>query len=416
MRRLLTATLLCLASVAQAQFTQYAAPGSLGTLEAPIKEQVEKSMAEARYKLGPVKLAPWIGLRDLSYYDNVFGTTEDKTSDWTATLGVGLRAYLPLGAKVVVAARALPEYVWWKELDNRRGWNGRYGAGVFAYLNRLSIEALVGRTEELGYVSSEVETPVTSREDRGALDAELKLGGHVSILARASRSAFRFDQSEAAQLPDYNLLGLERDETLLGGGLGYAFSDRFRVYLGGMTSDVAFTNPAFDRSNEGQAPFLEVVLDGNRLHASLKASRWSVQPKTGSTFVETDETVGRVSLTYRQAERLEYGAYAGRSLVYSAGELAPYYLEDRAGVTVGFPLGWRAAVRAFGEWGRQDYAAGEFRNDLRSLGANVTLTVYRQVSLLVGATSQRVDYQNGASTDVLRVQTSVNIGGGPGGW
>ena len=88
-------------------------------------------MGDAPWRLGAVRVQPWLGLRDVAYIDNVFGSADDPESDLTLTFGAGLKAYLPVGEKVVLAAHILPEYVWWRDNDQLSDWHYRYGAGGY---------------------------------------------------------------------------------------------------------------------------------------------------------------------------------------------------------------------------------------------------------------------------------------------
>ncbi|MCU0293979.1 MAG: hypothetical protein MUF10_18675, partial [Thermoanaerobaculaceae bacterium] len=110
--------------------------------------QIESAMETARWHLGPVRLQPWIGIRNFGYVDNATGSTDNPQSDFTISAGAGLRAYLPVGSKTILFARALPEYIWWKDTEYRRRWAGRYSAGALVFLNRVTIEAVGNRTEQ----------------------------------------------------------------------------------------------------------------------------------------------------------------------------------------------------------------------------------------------------------------------------
>ncbi|MCP4655171.1 MAG: hypothetical protein GY856_07100 [bacterium] len=72
---------------------QYIPPGSTtpGT-EIPNQENLNDQVEEARWRLGAIRLSPWLGVRDASF---VVTTDEqnEQQDDFTASVGAGLRAY-----------------------------------------------------------------------------------------------------------------------------------------------------------------------------------------------------------------------------------------------------------------------------------------------------------------------------------
>ena len=105
-----------------AQYRQYTAPGALGERPEETREALERAVDEARWKLGPLRVEPVLGLSDLAYVDDgqpaVAG--QDEGGDFTATATAGLRGYLPIGAHNTLALFAIPDYVWWKDQDELR--------------------------------------------------------------------------------------------------------------------------------------------------------------------------------------------------------------------------------------------------------------------------------------------------------
>src|SRR5262245_3990916 len=102
-----------LADSAGAQFLKYTPPGGPQETPESRQEQVEREVEQARFHLGPVRIAPWMSLRDIAYVRNLFSNGPAPPNDWTATAGLGFRAYLRNGRKATWTAQVLPEYLWW---------------------------------------------------------------------------------------------------------------------------------------------------------------------------------------------------------------------------------------------------------------------------------------------------------------
>ncbi|HNX50071.1 MAG TPA: hypothetical protein PKL08_07910 [Thermoanaerobaculaceae bacterium] len=420
MRRLLTAVVLVLvvAAPAGAQFRQYFAPGSLGETEDPLRTQIDAAMEQARWHLGPIRLQPWIGIRNIGYIDNVYGTEKDKVSDFTVSAGAGLRAYMPLGAKTVVFARALPEYVYWKKLENRRVWAGRYSAGFYVFFNRLTAEVWSDRTEQQTVLNAELETPITNRLDGVNASLELRLLRRLSLVAQGARNKVRISSSEVAGTLGGYLKALERDEDVVRAGLRYSFSDSLSLTVGGHRSSVDFLDRSYSRSNNGDGLYGALSWKGQRLSASATVSRYAVTPRTGSQFVKFEGTTGQASLGCRLTPKVGLQGYAGRTLVYSTYAVAPYYTQNVVGAVLSFPVGWRIGARLFGERGTFDYpvvTGSSVQQNSHNIGLGLTGQVFRSTSLGVTVTKQKVNYSVG-SREVWRVQTSLGFAGTGLGW
>ena len=136
-----------------------------------------------------------------------------------ASASAGLRAYIRTGPKVFWAAHVIPEYVWWQDATDRRRLDGRYGAGMFAFWNRLTVEATATREENQGYLSPEVAQLTHSRSDRFGLTAEVKVSGRVYAFLGAEQFEIRsLDEREPTAAPFERF---DRDLSLLRGGVGY---------------------------------------------------------------------------------------------------------------------------------------------------------------------------------------------------
>ncbi len=411
-----------LASVAGAQFQQYIAPGSLGVELIPTKERVDTAMKEARFRLGPLRLGLWFALHNVSWVNNVYGTAVDPKSDFTATASLGLHGYLPAGPKLVFALYGLPEYVWWNDLTYLRLWNGRYGAGVFGYFNRVTLEAQASdwRTQE--FYSSENTIPVNVRQQRGSAALEVQLLGRLSVFGTAWENRWRYEGEKQGTVPPEILQLSDRNETSLGGGLRYRFSKSVAFAIGYEKLATDFLYDTQDRSSSGDSRFVELELQGRRLWTTARASVLALRPEGRSEFVPLDTTAGRVQIGWRPRGKLEWQLYGGRSISYTLVTVGPYYLDERWGLSLQSPLGWRTTGRIFWERGRDRYArvAGESvgrTDDVSGYGLGLNIKLGEGSAL--GLEGARTDYTSilpEFDRSVTRVQVTLSLAGAGGQW
>ncbi len=407
---------------AGAQFVQYTAPGSLAEEQIPTKERLRTAMEEARYRLGPLVFGPWLALKDVAYVDNVYFTETNKKFDLTATIGVGAHAYLPIGPRMTLGMYALPEYVWWRDLSNRRGWNGAVGTGLFGYFNRITVEVEAGGSRHQQYASSEVEVPVNMEDRRVSAVVEVQVAGKLSLFGRGRVDQWRYTQRGLTTDLENRLILLDRDERSSGGGARFHFTKDTSLGLGAEQVINDFIHPERDRSNSGTAPLAELSLKGGHVRLTASAVFLDLKPRNGSGFVAYKGTTGHFRVAWQPAGKLEMQCYGGRDLAYSIEPATSHYLDERTGIALQSALGWRAVGRVFIEAGHDSYvsepgAAPGRTEDLKAYGATVNLRLTRRATVVLGG--DRTDYTSSDGIydrSVTRVQTSIQVTGGKSQW
>lgn len=399
------AVALLTAAPAVGQFSQYVPPGQFEEERETIQERLDRAMKESRWRVGRFFIDPWFGLRNASYLDNVQGVAGDETeSDFTATVGAGLRLYRPVGSEMTFAAHALPEYVWWQDLEGRRRTNGRYGAGFFGNFGRAGLELSATRSEDAIFFSREVETPVNTRYDVGSANLEFELGAGVALFVGAETRLIRYLDQDEPFLSNLDLL--DRDEEVVRGGIRFSPAGGLIVGLGVEESTVDFETSAAssaqarDRSNSGTSPILQVDFSGNVFDFTLNAASRDLEPEPGADFVAYEAVTGSARLLGKFGGRLRPQLYVNKNLVYSVQQEWAYFEDNSVGLGVRTSLGRKASLRLFIEQGTNDYiAVGTGRidreDDLDVIGGDVRFSLGR-FFLSLGATT--TDYDSNRDT------------------
>lgn len=390
-------TLFLMSGRASAQFNQYTSPGGPQERPESRQERLEREVENAPHRLGPVRITPWLGIRDASYVRSASSAQNDDSSgDFTATVGAGLKTYLRTGPKVIWTAEALPEYVWWSSDSARSRVNGRYGFGAHAFWNRLTVEATAQRQQEQQLWTPEIAEPSSARIDEARLIAELWATGAISVFADARGTEVRYLEDDV-DLPQIERLRLlDRDETVTRAGLRWRPREAWLIGVGAEASTVEFLRDPLDRSNEGTAPTLEVRFDRPKLFVQADLAARSLEARQGARFVSFDGVTGNASVSLRPRRRTDFWVYASRNLVYSLDPGFAYLTDERVGTALSSRLGGRTTGRIFVETGAEDYtafdpAAPERRDDLLSWGGVATIRIRRAVTLTVQAVRTRYE-------------------------
>lgn len=322
-------------------------------------------MEAARWRLGPVRLAPWLGLRGLTYEQDVFVGDEtgdgDAVSDLTGSVGAGITAFLPTGDSVFWIAQAMPEYVFWLDLSARNQLIGRYGAGVVADLNRLRLVADVYRREEQRVVTVESPEQVLAERNGAAAAAALSLTGSLALTAgfRAEQVTNRRpgddDDREAGAGDDLSFSRVDREETSLEAGIRFQPREAMRLGVGVEWTETDFEGGARNLGNTGTSPYLDFTLEGNKIDLDGRVAHRELEPEPGSALVPVKELNGRARVRLTPGWRFSFDLYAHRNFAYSLSGAYSHLIEDRFGVGVGAPFGERLSTRAFFESGTAEY-------------------------------------------------------------
>lgn len=405
------------------QFPQYTPPGGANEPSLDPETAIEQALDDARWRLGPVRLAPWIGISQLAYVDDVFGGSargdggdEGKVSDFTATVGAGLTAYLPTGPDVYWLAEATPQYVAWQELSERRQAIGRYGAGVFAFFNRLTLRVRAGREEEQRVFSSEFPQPAVGRREHVAADAELRLTGKIGLFAHGERAEISDRTAGAEEEPERaRFAALDRGQRRYRFGLRYRPTERVRIGLGVERTELDSDGAARPLSNEGTAPVFELEAEGNKLSLGFDLTLLELEPVGASQFAPYDELGGSFRGALALGARTRFEVYGSSFPVLSLAPDYSAYEERRFGLGLGGDFGSRTRIRLFADQGENRYrpiGAGipERADDVSAVGAELRFAVTRSLAIDIRAESLEVDSDlEGQDRELTRVLTGITL-------
>jgi len=406
---------------AGAQFRQYTPPGSLVERPQGKKDNLENAVDQARWRLGGVRVDPWIGIRSLSFVDNVFvGQDEAPESDVTATVGAGLRAYLRTGPKVIWAAHALPEYNWWLDLEDRRLTSGRYGVGSFAFFNRLTLEATLVRREGQNIITPEFEQLISNRVNEGGFQFDLEAWRDLSVFGSANLYDYENIIDDVPGLPPIDRLN--REEEVFRGGLRYRWRNDLSLAIGVESSEVTFDNADTRLSNSGVSPLLGLSWTQPNFFVEADIVLRELEAEGTSDFVSYDEPTGSIQTGFNTGANLQYYLYTNRNVVYSVLASSSYFEDNRYGAAIAAKLGWRTRIRLFAESGTNDYVFSDpglaaRQDDVTAIGGRLSFEIGRDTSFVFGVT--RTEYDSNAavaSRDATFVQAGLNFGGGVSPW
>ena len=400
---------------AAAQIGQYTAAGSVLDARQSQKAEMEKAIADARWRLGGLRLDPALSLSGPSYTSDVFsGSSGPEESDLTATVSAGLRGYLPLGRKSTLAAFALPHYNWWQDLEERRSTGGLYGAGLFGYFNRMSLEVEGSVSETQSFVTQEIEQKAEARDETVTATVEIELARSITVFASATGTDYEFESFDEPGSARFDLLN--RRQELARGGLAFQLGPNTKLAVGAEHARFEFEDFARDLSSSGTSVLMVLSYLRSKVTFNTELVQRSLEPIGDSRFPSVDETTGRIQTLFQARPRLSLRLYGARDLQFALNPDYSYFLDDRYGVGFSWELGRRWTVEGFVEEGRNDYVeieAGvpERTDDIHSVGGRLALQVRPKVELQLDLSRREYDSSlPGFDRDLTQALVNLSFG------
>ena len=365
--------------VAVALGAQYIAPGSsVSGSEFPDEDILRDSLEQARWRLGVFRFEPWIGVREASFVTS----SETDEEDFTATFGAGLRGYLKTGRRLVWAAHAMPEYVWWESDSDKQSLNGRFGLGLFAFFNRLGLEMSVRRIEDQRFFSSEVQELTTLRTDRARLNVELELAEQFFLAANFALGEVVGEEEDSL------FQSLDRETESIRLGIRYRSPRDWWASVGVEDVEEDFADTARPLSHTGQASVFGLGYESDRFRLAASLERRDLEASEGSSFVDQDITTGIVETLWGLHRSVDLFVYGRRQLGFSVQETNASILSERLGLRFDVQLrGSRLDLVA--EVGEDDYQpvegeSTERLDEVTSFGATLYFKVRQAFIVKLG--------------------------------
>jgi hypothetical protein len=407
-----------LVATAAPAFAQYRTAGTGFELFPSRKDQLTKASEAARWTLGPLRVAPWLGLRDVTYVREQAISGGESRGDLTAPAGAGLKVYVPLGTHGMFSAHALPEYTWWRRQSDRNAVVGHYAVGAFLWGNRIEGEVTGRRAEEVTFLSSDLLVREPVRDDNVAAQAQIRLFGSIGAFVSGNLDRVRVNATSGLE-PDDPAFLLDRDEDQVRAGARWLLrGERGYFGAGALQERTKFNDLAASvRSNKGSSWYGEVVVRGNHLDVNANVAQRDLKAD-GSTFPGYHGLNGNAAVILHPGWRVHLTGSAVRQLRYSALDIDRYVEEQRTGVSLNSAIG-DGSLQLFYETGRDKYfgAPATPAEDVDAYGASIEVRLFRYLSARVGSRRTHFSVPGGTDRTLREVTGALSLTlGQPGEW
>ncbi len=284
----------------------------------------------SRWKAGPLRIAPAFSLTSAGFDSNLYyGAGRLPVGDYTATLSLPTRVFIPIGRSLVLEADETPQYAHYVRVRNERSWNSLLNLDAHLVLKRLYLSAGGTSSDVRQRLSDEVEINVRRRTAEAHGLALWQAFRTVSIEGRVRTS--RFDHENLLfDLEDIRGR-LNRVETAAGLSLYHQRSATARFSLNGDLGDVTFTGSRAFKSSRSLAVTAGAdLIQTLRVSGSILLGAKSVDVRDAAR-ADFRGLVGAAALALRPGRRWELRGTFRRDVQVSVWSDYGYFVQSTVG-------------------------------------------------------------------------------------
>lgn len=417
-REVFAAIVLLLPGIALGQLTS---EGPVRARSLPLAETIDREKDDAPYRLGPLRLSPFISLHDVAYNSNAWGTTENPIPDWSATIRGGSDFLLPLGGKSVLRGEVAPSYLYWDKEPAARGWGGVYGGEWIGLFNRMTVQVGGKYEDQIALVSSESEQTARNAMVTGRAEVEVDILRRLSVFAGWKGFRSLYSDVVSGGGSETSVADLNRAERDFQAGIRYKPDERLSVGILADWTTTRFVVQGQDSDNDARSARLAVRYDRPEFYVELTGGYSTAKGQTADSFFPIYRTgIYRWFVSYQAGSGFELQAYGWRYPVYSQFLDNPYYFETRNGIQGNWAVTPNVKVSGFVYGGPNTYPVEVFvydqivkrKDDVVTYGGGLALKVWRNVGVSgIYTRDQYTSNVPGVERSVYRITFNLGMGG-----
>jgi len=292
----------------------------------------------ARWRMGALRVNAALALTNAGYDTDIYyGYLGEAVPDYTFSAGVPVQVLLPLSKKIVLEVFDSPQYVFYLDAKNERGWNNIFRGQVHFAFDRFYVQAGGGLSNIRQRLSPELNINIRQKEDslNGTI---LWQASRVTSLALLYGESL-FDYGDAEFGGTSIAETLNRKEDYFDFVTYLQPSPKVRFFLDGQYGSYRFAKEASsfrDTRSYGVFGGLEFIpregetrrVEGIRGSISLGYKRFDI---IDPLLLDGSGFVGAVNVSAGLLEKTTGRAFFSRDFAFSASSGASFYISTAYG-------------------------------------------------------------------------------------
>lgn len=294
----------------------------------------------ARLKLGPIYVTPYIELKEFGVDTNVFNGSGERQKDFTFTVAPTAMVWLPFARRGLLKATLAPDLVWYKQFATERSVDPSVTVRGEAYLRRVTVFGENAFLRSRQRPNFEIDLRSRRHENRLNGGVDVRLTPKVSVEVSGTKSSVEFDGDAFVE-------GTALERTLNQKTTGFGTVGRYRPSV--LTALALKVDRFADRFPLSPARGSDNVrvMAGMEFHprALINGQAYAgvrqLKPVDESLLPEFSGLVSDVNLSYILLGSTTISVSHSRDVGYSFEPFQPYYVDTGAGIRVRRALGSR---------------------------------------------------------------------------
>lgn len=279
-----------------------------------------KIINDSRLKLGFAYLTPLLMLDNVGYTSSIYTYQEEEYPDWTADIGVGLRASAIMANRFILQVEDLPHYSFYLENKEYRTWSNQFETRAYSYVGPFNLKAGFRQHDLTQRPRLEFSRPYHYRDSEWS--GEVDIGRRSSLFVTAYAAFNKMEYDDDPYLGNFNLAErLNHREDTFGFRLNKPIFTSTIVYANYERTDYKFAK-SLERDTQAQQIALGVQFpEIGALQGSVQIGIRRFEP-SNPMYQDTQRANGRGDVRLALAERIRLNAF------YEIATRFSYYSSD----------------------------------------------------------------------------------------
>jgi hypothetical protein len=353
----------------------------------------ERIIREAWIKKFSLYISPTLSITNLGYNSNIYSYQDIEEPDWTADVGINLRAASILKDRFIFMIDEFPYYSFYAKNRKEEAFNNKFQFAVYTHLGRFNLNYRFNLNSLRGRPSSEfgVKTRIKERNHSVSLD----YGRHDRIYINLYAAQNQREYTDERYLEDYNLSQMDQEDLLLGIALNKRIFSRTRLSLNYEYYDSRFLHAPWKDGIGGKFSAAVNFPEISRIQGSLRYGWKSFFPKNPD-YIKFSKPFGAGSFSIRVLRRFKFHFNYLVDNFFSFWNPDQYFDERSFEAGVEFYLSSRIKVGYWYQAGNLSYknlvnGIETRRDDIYSARFSIGFRIFRKMGIALVYTTYRAD-------------------------
>lgn len=353
----------------------------------------ERIIREAWIKKFSLYISPALSITNLGYNSNIYSYRDIEKPDWTADVGINLRAAAILRDRFIFMIDEFPYYSFYAKNKNEEAFNNKFQFTVYTHLGRFNLDYRFNLNSLRWRPSSEfgVKTRIKERSHRVSLDYGRHDRFYINLYAAQDQSQY----TEERYLENYDLSQMDREDSLLGIALNKRIFSRTRLSLNYEYYESHFLH---DPGKDGIGGKFSAAVDFpeiSRVQGSLRYGWKSFFPKNPD-YIKFSKPFGAGKLSIRVFRRFKFHFNYLVDNFFSYWNPGQYFDERSFEAGVEYYLSGRIKVGYWYQAGNLSYknlvdGIETRKDDIYSARFSISFRIFRKMGIALDYTIYRAD-------------------------